>query len=232
MRKLAIAAILPLLIVVMGLGNAQAQISVTVDPAKIVNGYMNVYNLPAPDGDGAFQFASTWGIPDLTAVWSMDELTLGPNTIGDPNEYWYQCVDGYTAPDCGGPGAPGNKIMEANCYAEENGPLAGQTVVFSGIVQATDLTSAHVIIAFIKDFAPDFSSFNVSSVVLSSVGPFSISLDTVNDAARHVQYGFQMTGVNVWVTDVEPFGSITVGPFNPVGTQSATWGSIKALLRK
>ena len=230
MRRLAIAAFLPLLLVVMGMGTAQAQVNVTVDPAKIVNGYMNVYNLPAPDGDGSFQFASGWGLPDLTAVWSMDELTLGPNTIGDINEYWYQCVDPYVAPDCGGPGAPGNKIMEANCYAEENGPLAGQTVVFSGIVQATDLTSAHVVIAFIKDFAPDFSSFVQSEVVLDAVGPFSISLDTVNDAARHVQYGFQMTGVNVWVTDVDPFGSITIGPFTPVGTENATWGSIKALL--
>ena len=90
MRKLAIAAILPLLIVVMGLGTAEAQVNVTVDPAKIVNGYMNVYNLPAPDGDGVFQFGGPWGFADLTAVYSMDDLTLGPNTIGDPNEYWYQ----------------------------------------------------------------------------------------------------------------------------------------------
>lgn len=230
MRKLAIAAFLPLLLVVIGMGTAQAQVNVTVDPATIINGYMNVYNLPAPDGDGAFQFASGWGLPELTAVWSMDEIVLGPNTIGDINEYWYQCIDGYTAPDCGGPGAPGNKIMEANCYAEENGPLAGQTVVFSGIVQDFSLTSAHVVIAFIKDFAPDFSSFNQEYVVLDAAGPFSISLDTVNDAARHVQYGFQMIGVNVWVTDVAPFGTITIGPFTPVGTENATWGSIKSLL--
>lgn len=230
MRKLAIAAFLPLLLVVIGMGTAQAQVNVTVDPATMINGYMNVYNLPAPDGDGSFQFASSWGLPDLTAVWSMDEITLGPNSIGDINEYWYQCVEGYTAPDCGGPGAPGNKIMEANCYAEETGPLAGQTVVFSGIVQDFSLTGAHVVIAFIKDFAPDFSSFNQEYVVLDAAGPFSFSLDTVNDPGRHVQWGFQMTGVNVWVTDVAPFGSITIGPFAPVGTENATWGSIKSLL--
>lgn len=231
MRKLAIAAVLPLLVVAMGMGTAQAQINVTVDPVEIVYGYMNVFNLPAPDGDGAFQFDSGWGQPDLTAVWAMDEVTLGPNTIGDINEYWYQCVGDSIPPNCGGPGAPGNKIMEANCYAQvDDGSFAGQTVTFSGIVQDTDLTDAHVIIAFIKDFAPDFSSFNLEYVVLNSVGPFSISLAAVNDAARHVQYGFQMTGVNVWITDVEPFGTITIGPFTPVGTENATWGSIKSLM--
>ncbi len=169
-------------------------------------------------------------LPDLTAVFAGGEVTLGPNSIGDINEYWYQCVGDSVPPNCGGPGAPGNKIMEANCYAQVDGGLAGQTVVFSGIVQSTDLTDAHVVIAFIKDFAPDFSSFVQEYVVLDAVGPFSISLDTVNDGARHVQYGFQMTGVNVWVTDVEPFGSITIGPFNPVGTENSTWGGIKSLL--
>jgi hypothetical protein len=229
MRKLAIAAFLPLLLLVMGMGTAQAQINVTVDPVEIVYGYMNVFNLPE-DG-GAFQFDSGWGLPDLTAVWAMDEITLGPNTIGDINEYWYQCVGDSVPPNCGGPGAPGNKIMEANCYAQvDDGSFAGQTLTFSGIVQDTDLTDAHVVIAFIKDFAPDFSSFVQEAVVLDAVGPFSISLATINDPARHVQYGFQMTGVNVWVTDVDPFGTITIGPFTPVGTENATWGSIKSLL--
>ncbi len=232
MRKLAIAAILPLLILVTGLGTAQSQTYLTVDPVEIVNGYMNVYNLPAPDGDGAFMFASSWGLPDVTAVYNIDELTLGPNTIGDINEYWYQCTEGYTAPDCGGPGAPGNKSMEANVYGESNGPLAGQTVVFSGVVQDITLTGAHTVIAFIKDFAPDFSSFELSFVELTSVGPFSISLETVNDAGRHVQWGFQMIGVNVWVTDVEAFGSITIGPFNPVATETSTWGAVKSLFKE
>lgn len=231
MRTLASATILALLISVAGLGlspiTAQADVTVTVDPGAINLGYMNVFNLPS--AGGAFQFGSVWGLPDLTAVYAGSNLTLGPNTIGDPNEYWYQCVGTAVPPNCGGPGAPGNKIMEANCYAQVDGPLAGQTVTFNGEVLANSLTAAHVCIAFVKDFAPDFSSFNVSSVVLPAGGPFSVSLATINDPARHVQWGFQMTGVNVWVTDVAPFGSVTVGPEQAVPAEAATWGSVKKL---
>jgi len=211
-------------------GIAQAEVPVTVDPSEIALGHMNVFNLPAPDGDGAFQFGGGWGLEDLTAVWNGPQVTLGPNTIDDPNEYWYQCVDPVEPPDCGGPGAPGNKIMEANLYAEPAG-LSGQTVTFSGVVTDITLTEAHTVIAFVKDFAPDFSSFEQDFVVLDSEGAFSVSLATINDAGRHVQYGFQMTGVNVWVTDVGPFGSITIGPDGAVAAETETWGSIKSLYR-
>lgn len=226
MRTLAIAAVLVPMLAFAGV--AQAQIDVTVDPGAINLGYMNVFNLPS--AGGAFQFGSPWGFADLTGVYAGNDLTLGPNSIGDPNEYWYQCVGGAVPPNCGGPGAPGNKIMEANGYAEVNdGSMAGQTVTFSGMVLANSLTSAHTVVAFVKDYAPDFSSFNQSTVVLGAPGPFSVSLATVNDPARHVQWGFQMVGVNVWVTDVAPFGTITVGPSEPVPTEETSWGRVKQL---
>ena len=158
------------------MGTARADVTVTVDPATITNAYMNVFNLPG-DG-GAFQFGTGWGLADLTGVYSGSNLTLGPNTIGDPNEYWYKCVGAAVPPNCGGPGAPGNKIMEANAYAEPAGSLPGQTVTFIGNVQSNTLTSAHTVTAFVKDFAPDFSSFNVSSIALPASGPFSVSLAT------------------------------------------------------
>jgi hypothetical protein len=202
-------------------GTARADVTVTVDPATITNGYMNVFNLPS-DG-GAFQFASGWAPVDLTATYSGSNLTLGPNHIGDSNPYWY--IGG------GGPGAPGNKIMEANMYAEPAGSLPGQTVTFVGTVLANSLTPAHVARAFIKDFASDFSSFNVSSIPLPASGFFTLSLATVNDPARHVQYGFQMVGVCVWVTDLAPFGSVTVGPDSGTPAQPASWGRLKSLYR-
>ena len=202
---------------------AQAQTDLTVDSTELVFGFMNVYNLPAPDGDGAFQFASGWGIADLTASFAGDIVTLGPNTIGDPDPYWY--IGG------GGPGAPGNKIMEANLYGQADGGLAGQTVTFSGEVLASSLTSAHTVTAFIRDFAPDFSSFTESVVPLTGAGPFSISLATAPDAARHVQWGFQMLGVNVWVTDVAAFGTMDIGPDSAVATEASSWGNVKSLFR-
>lgn len=205
----------------MGVGVARADVMVTVDPAAINLGFMNVFNLPS-DG-GAYQFGSPWGTADLTAVYSGSDLTLGPNCVGDPDPYWY--IGG------GGPGAPGNKIMEANMYAEPAGSLPGVTVTFTGNVLTNTLTSAHVAYAFIKDFAPDFSSFNVTQVPLPTSGSFTISLATINDPARHVQWGFQMVGVNVWITDLAPFGSVTIGPVEPTPVESATWSAVKSLYR-
>lgn len=229
MKKIVIVTVFALLLAATS-SALYAQAKVTIDPVVLNLGFMNVFNLPAPDGDGAFQFGQPWGFVDLTAVYSGDDLILGPNSVGDPNEYWYQCVEGYTPPDCGGPGAPGNKIMEANSYAEVTGPLAGQTVTFTGEVLAYSLTEAHTVIAFIKDFAPDYSSYVESSIPLTTTGPFSVALATIDDAARHVQWGFQMIGVNVWVTDVGPFGSITIGPDYTVAAENTSWGVIKRML--
>lgn len=202
----------------MSLGTAHADVSVTLDGADPYQGYMNVSNLPG-DG-GAFQFGSPWGTGDLVAVFTGNDLRLSPNTIGDPDPYWY--IGG------GGPGAPGNKIMEANMYVEQTGPFAGQTVTFSGNVLSNTLTQAHVARVFIRDFAGDFSSVVEQSILLPAAGPFSLSLATINDPGRHVQYGFQLTGVNVWVTDVTPFGAAVIGPMLPTPAEPATWGRVKA----
>lgn len=216
MRTLAIAAVLALMLPFAA--PAQAATDVTVDPAKIVNAYMNVFDLGL-----VYQFGGPWGFADLAASFTGSNLTLAPNSINDPNPYWYL--------PSGGPGSVGQKIMEANGYAEETGPLAGQTVTFSGMVLSNTLTPAHPVVAFIRDFAPDFSSFNQSVVALGAPGPFSVTLNTVNDAGRHVQYGFQMKGVCVWITDVAQYGTIVIGPHQPVPTETSSWGQMKALYR-
>ena len=222
MKTRAIVAMFALLIPValsaFGAGAAFAQTSVTVDPAAINLGYMNVADL-----GGGFQFGSGWGLPDLTAIYDGSVLTLGPNSIGDPDPYWY--IGG------GGPGAAGNKIMEANCYGQTDGPMAGQTVVFSGTVIDNSFTSAHIVKAFVKDYAPDFSSFVESSITLSAEGAFTVNLATIADPTRHVQWGFQTIGVNVWITDVAPFGTMSVGPDGAVATENASFGGVKALYR-
>jgi len=174
--------------------------SVTVDNASGWLGYMNVYNLPS--AGHAFQFSSGWGTADLNASFSGSVLTLSPNTIGDPNSYWYT--------PSGGPGSTGNKEMNASFYREETGPLSGQTLTFSASVIANTFVTPYTTTAFIKDFAPDYSSFNQSTVVLGAPGTFSISLDTDPAAGRHVQYGFETIGPNVWVTDAAPYGNIQI----------------------
>lgn len=199
-----------LVAMVAGAAPSLADTNVTVDPGQTWLGFMNVSNLPAPNGDGAYQFGSGWGTGDLTAVFSGPVLQLGPNTIGDSNPYWYT--------PSGGPGAVGNKIMDANMYVEPAGSLPGQTVTFSGKVLSNTLFgnvdangNGWTSVAFIKDFAPDFSSFVQVTIPLNP-GPFSISLATINDPARHVQYGFETIGPDVWITDVGQYGNIQVVP--------------------
>ena len=194
-----------LLVVGLLVGSASGEIMVSVDQGTAPwLGFMNVYNLPEPEGDGAFQFGSPWGVPDLVAIFDdpMNELALLPNSIGDPDPYWYQ--------GGGGPGAPGNKIMEANLYQEvTDDAYAGQTIVFEGTILSNTYTEAHSAGIFIRDFAPDYSSFN-ETFVPADPGPFSISLETDPGLGRHVQWGFQSVGVNVWITDIDPFGSVVI----------------------
>jgi hypothetical protein len=157
-------------------------------------------------------------------VASGSNLILGPNSIGDPAPYWY--IGG------GAPGNPGNKLMYADSYAQvDDGSLAGQSLTFSGTVLLNSLTSAHVAKVFVRDFAPDFSSFNQTMIDLPASGDFSVTLALMADPARHVQWGFEMIGACVWFTDPAPFGTVTVGPYIPVSTEESSFGGVKALFR-
>ena len=192
---------------------------VTVDPSQLNLGYMNVYDL-----GNNYLWGSSWGFGDLVASYSGSNLTLSPNSIGDPAPYWYL--------PAGGPGSVGQKIMYADSYAQvDNGSLAGQTLNFTGTVLSSTLTSAHVAKVFIRDFAPDFSSFVQTIVNLPSSGAFGISQNLINDPARHVQWGFEMIGVCVWITDVAPYGNIVIAPYLPVSEETSSFGGVKALFR-
>ena len=186
---------------------AKADITVGFDANDPYGSFMNVFDLdrtgalPAP---GAAQFSSGWGVGDAVAILDTgaNTVTLTPNTIGDPDPYWY--IGG------GGPGALGNKWMDANTFVQaSDGSLSGDTITFTGLVQSNTLTANHTAVAFIRDFAPDFSSFTESTVALTP-GVFSVSLATDPGVGRNVQYGFNFQGENVWVTDVAPFGSVVV----------------------
>jgi len=71
------------------------------------------------------------------------------------------------------------------------------------------LVNPYTSVAFIKDFAPDYSSFNTITAPLVN-GVFSITLATLNDANRHIQYGFETVGPNVWITDVATKGLVQI----------------------
>ncbi|MBS0189561.1 MAG: PEP-CTERM sorting domain-containing protein [Phycisphaerales bacterium] len=181
--------------------SAQAVV-VNVDPSGPgYLGYMNVFELPS--NGGGYVFGSPWGTPDLTATFDdgLHTLTLGANHINDPSPFWYT--------PSGGPGATGNKIMQANLYHEVTDSYSGQTVTFEGTVLSNTFDSAHVGKLFIRDFAADYSS-SVDTFIDMNVGNFSFSLNTLAGPGRHVQWGFQVTGPCVWVTDVDAAGTAVI----------------------
>lgn len=187
----------------LGASVAQADVSVGVDQSDATwLAYMNVFELPA--NGGGFVFGSPWGVADLVANFNdgAGTLTMSPNTIGDPNPFWYQ--------GGGAPGAPGNKIMEANLYQESTGAFNGETVTFFGSVISNSFTEAHEARVFIRDFAADYSSSVDTFAAIDSAGAFSISMATIADAGRHIQWGIQVRGVNVWVTDTAAFGNVVL----------------------
>jgi hypothetical protein len=186
---------------------ADADTTVTVDQNAPWLGFINFFELPS--NGGAYVFGSGWAVPDLVAVFDdpSSDLTLYPTPIGTSDSFWY--VGGV-----GMPGAQGNKIAEANLYVEVTDGLGGQTVTFDGSVLSNTLVSPYTSVAFIKDFAPDYSSFNVTSVPLTP-GAFSISLATSGDPGRHVQYGFTTTGPNVFPTDIQTKGNVVIATVIP-----------------
>jgi hypothetical protein len=101
-------------------------------------------------------------------------------------------------------------------YVETTGVYTGQTLTFGGDVlsntlfgHVNQLGNGWTSVAFIKDFAPDYSS-SVSVTAPLVNGVFNISLATINDPTRHIQYGLETMGPDVWATDVAPYGNIQI----------------------
>ena len=172
--------------------------------------FMNVSNLPAPDGDGAFQFGSAWGIPDLVAELDVpgNTVTLKPNRIGDPNIYWQ-------GDQLSNPTPRGNKIMDANLYVQDDG-LNGTSFTFNGSVVANTLNNTGIapydftVTAFIKVFASDFSSVLDSDVIdlRTTSGDWTLSMDATGyTSGENIQYGFQFIGPNIAITDDQTTGN-------------------------
>ncbi|MFT5424569.1 MAG: hypothetical protein ACI89L_002365 [Phycisphaerales bacterium] len=200
---------------------AAAFVTVPVAQAQNVNvsdstapwlGYMNVFELDA--NGGGFVFGSGWGTPDLKATFDdgAGTLTLAPTFVNDPNEFWYQNTSGTAADPInpGGPGQLGNKMMEANLYQEATDVYNGVSLTFSGNVISNSFTAAHESWIFIKDYASDYSSFTETRIAVTA-GAFSFSHATDAALGRHVQWGFQTIGENVWDGDEGPFGSAVIG---------------------
>lgn len=186
----------------------RADVTVGVDPAAPWIGYMNVFDL-----SWNYQWGSPWGTPDLNAAFTGDILTLEPNysiarDVPLSDSYWWK------------PDGTGNKIMDANFYVEDSVTLPGEKVTFTGHVLGNTLDQAYSATAFIKDFAPDYSSHQLAAVALLP-GDFSITLQTLGPG-RHVQYGFEVIGRNARLDDRDRLGNVKVTAAGPVIPEPST----------
>lgn len=179
-------------------------VPLTIDQAVMTHGYRNVFDLPA--NGGAYRGGQVWPVADLRATFtSGTSVTLAPCVVSDTSSTWYT--------PSGRPGAAGNKTIEANVYGQADGTYAGETLRFSGTVAAHTLLSGSgqwAVKAFIRDFSADYSSMIETQVPLSATGAFSVSLTAIDDPTRHVQWGLQTTGPNVWSTDLASKGTVIV----------------------
>jgi hypothetical protein len=174
-------------------------VDVTIDSSKMTTGFMNVFEL-----NNTYVFSSGWAIADLNATFpTSTTVNFTPNTIGDPAPFWYT--------PSGGPGASGNKNMEANLYSQfTDGEVSGKLVNFKGNVTGYTLEPGWSFKAFIRDFAPDYSSVVETSTPITGTGSFDFGVLISADPSRHQQYGLQMYGPCVWATDIASKGSVTV----------------------
>ncbi len=188
-------------------------------------GYVNVFELP--ENGGAYVFGSPWGVADLVANFDdpNEKVTFRATPIATADGFWYKN-------GTGGPGAEGNKLVEANLYIEmTDDALAGQTMTFEGDVLSNTFVAGRAAYIFIKDFAPDYSSFN-QTIIPAVPGPFSISLGLDPGLGRHVQYGFQNVGANVWPSDIALAGNVVYGTIPEPGALAMLAIGGLALLRR
>ena len=187
--------------------------TVTVDPAESWLGYMHVADLPA--SGGTYRSSGTWSVPDLRTSFAGSTLTLSPNTINDPSTYWY--IGG------GAPGRPGNKIMTRQHVCGKNRqPLREDRHLHRHRLRqhahqpptARSPSSGISTPTIPRSRRSPRRSPTVTSLSASPPAP---------DPAAMCSTGFETTGVNVWPTDVGPFGSVRIAPFT--GTPFTSWMS-------
>jgi hypothetical protein len=184
--------------------------TVTVDPTTLNLGFMNW----SPASGNAAGYGGSgngiWGLSDLRATFSGSTLTLSPNINaygdnltsgpgGTPNPYWIN-ADG-----------SGANIMDANIYNETTGTYVSTTLTFQFDVVANTLVSPYTSVAFIKEFAPDYSSFTQQTVALTP-GMDSVSKLISGNAGDHVQYGFETDGPDANPATAATLGSVILTP--------------------
>jgi len=194
--------------------NAQAQTNVTVDAnAEFLTGVVAFHN------DMSYWF--------YAGDFPLDAL----KTIKDPAENTLTLYPNYSTYTAGNPdwsnGLMGNTILYTLSYIQ-NDALIGQNFTFSGKVTSHTLVDSYKAFAFIKVLNANNEQITEIASELTEEGNFTLAYDATNLAAgNHVQYGFQVRGLNANPIYEAEYGNVVVtsdepGEVEPPGSTDVT----------
>lgn len=205
----------------LGLSGTSQATQVTID-SDISHGYMNVFNLDGSRGPdyGAYLWGRVWG--DLAKVKS----TVGASSVileANYNCYEDNAGDSYWRSNDGN-GPDGNKWMIASTYAEFDGAAFADGICnFKASVSnyTFGAGSGYIIRAFITGFSADYSqNYALFSDPLAAGSAINLTYNTAGWA--HIQYGFEVQGINA--NPLNPPGSVTVNADTSVPVAPVAYG--------
>ncbi len=173
-------------VLLLGMAQAEAQITVKVDSTKTWNGYLNVFTT-----NNGYLYGQAFGAAELRAKFVPSQATasrvilaINTNTFNttDTNYFW-NLADGTP-----------NKHLEANFYVDVGGSFGGNDVTFVGTVESNSLPAGWTCDAVVKEFAGGYAYIGDTRQAL--VGGDSFSVTRNIPAGNICQYGFILYGPN------------------------------------
>lgn len=198
---------------------------VTTDPARTWYGYENVYTnglvnaiWPAYLSD----FLGTSGnFLNQSSIDASGDVTVAPDIRmdqmhNDDTLVWYD-ASGSSTGIC--------KVV-SSIYAEDITFLAGDTVLFNGVLKSNTLAEPYKAsaLAFIKEYDSGWGYLGMSSVNLNTLTngqPFSV-LKSLAASGGHVQWGMEWAGPPVREAVVAGLGSAIIGTNAPIEPPAST----------
>lgn len=171
-------------------------------------GYINVYGLDKVTYVDGFPFLldNRTGQGIKGQLINSNIIQFSPSVLNDAGSYWFNLYGGKYVPQ---------KWVKCSLYQQRNTNLVN-TFNFKGNINTntlrTDYGDNYTYKVFILAFSADYSVLKSSNSQTDVNGNFNISLDTtsLSGSIAHLQWGFEMDGYPVYLTERGRQGSIQI----------------------
>jgi len=174
--------------------------------------YVNAYNLDKVTYATGFPYILNDGNGNgiKGQLINSNTIQFSPFTLNDSNNFWFIYSGGKYVPQ---------KWVECNLYQERNSDLL-DNFKFQCNLNTNTLRTVYGenynYKVFIRAFDSGYNLLTSSDSLLNISGNFSISLNTTSYLnTAHVQWGFQMNGYPVYVTETNNQGSVNINDAIP-----------------